>query len=279
MLELIARAFLTQEKEALFSEHAFAVYPLVTRAIGARERVVPARDFGHDLEAMAAAVGARTRVVFVANPNNPTGTAVDGASLRRFLEALPEHVIAVVDEAYLEYASDLWQGEDDFPDASQWLDELPNLVVTRTFSKLHALAGLRVGYALSHPQVADLLGRVRQPFNTNSVAQAAAIEALRDQAHQQRSIEANRAGMRQLEAALDRLGLARIPSHGNFIAFHCGEASSAASYEALLRQGVIVRPVDGYGLPGYLRVTVGSEVENSRFISAMKSVIEKRGES
>ena len=267
VLDLVARAFATPRDEVVFSQYAFAVYPIATRAVGARAVVTPARDFGHDLGAMRGAVGPRTRVVFVANPNNPTGTWNDARSLEVFLQALPDHVIAVVDEAYQEYV-----GEPDYPDCVPWVARYPNLVVTRTFSKAYGLAGLRVGYAVSRPEVADLLNRVRHPFNVNSVALAAAEAALGDDDHLARAVALNRAGLAMLTAAFDRLGLAYIPSVGNFVSVHVG-APAAPIYDALLREGVIVRPVDNYGMPDHLRVTVGLEAENQRFVAALEKVL------
>jgi len=267
VLDLVARAFLGPGTEAVMSEHAFAVYPIATRAAGAEPVVAPAAAYGHDLEAMAARVGARTRVVWIADPNNPTGTRLDPAALRDFLGALPPHVIAVVDEAYHEYAAP--PGE---AGALAWVRELPRLVVTRTFSKAHGLAALRVGYAVAAPEVAEILDRVRQPFNVNAVAQAAARAALADEAHIARSVALNREGMRQLEAGLRDLGLEWIPSAGNFLCVDTGR-EAAAVYQALLREGVIVRPVAGYGLPRHLRVTVGLPDENRRFLEALGRVL------
>lgn len=267
VLEFVVRAFAGPGHEVIYSQHSFAVYPLATRAAGASGVQVPARDYGHDLEAMSRAVTPRTRVVFVANPNNPTGTWVDGNALATFIAALPSDVIVVVDEAYREYAD-----EDGYPDSVSWLHERPNLVVTRTFSKAYALAGLRVGYAISHPQVADLLNRVRQPFNVNSVALAAAQAALGDEAHLRRSREINREGMRYLTEQFRRMGLAYIPSIGNFVSVELpGEA--APVYQALLREGVIVRPIAGYGMPRHLRVSVGLAQENLRFVQALERVL------
>jgi len=265
VLELLARAFLTPGHESLFSAHAFAVYPIVTQAIGARAVVTPALDWGHDLEAMAAAITPATRLVFIANPNNPTGTWLEADALERFVAGVPEQVIVVVDEAYTEY---LEGGES----AADWVGRYPNLVVTRTFSKAYGLAGLRVGYALSHPEVADLLNRVRQPFNVNSVALAAAAAALDDHGHIARSVALNRDGMAWLEGEFRRLGLAWIPSKGNFISVDTGRPAGPL-FEALLREGVIVRPVGGYGMPNHLRVTIGLPEENLRFIRALEKVL------
>lgn len=273
VLDLVARVFLTPQHEAVFSQHAFAVYPISVQAAGAVARVAPAHDgsrgpaWGHDLEAMRALVSDSTRVVFIANPNNPTGTWLAAAELEEFVAGLPRHVMVVVDEAYFEYA-----GADDYPDASQWLESYPNLIVTRTFSKAYGLAGLRVGYALSHPEVAELLNRVRQPFNVNQVAQAAALAALGDAEHLAESIRRNRDGMEQLEAGFAALGLDYIKSAGNFVCVDTGR-SGAEVYRALLQEGVIVRPVDNYEMPNHLRVTVGSAVENARFLAALAKVL------
>ena len=267
VLELLARAFVTPQHEVVFSAHAFAVYPIVTQAVGARAVITPAQDWGHDLPAMAAAINENTRLVFVANPNNPTGTWVSSDALQAFLEQVPAHVIAVVDEAYFEYVD-----ESAYPDTVPWVERYTNLVVTRTFSKIHGLAALRIGYGVSHPQVADLLNRVRQPFNVNSVALAAARGALDDGEHVQRSRSTNLAGMKQLTAAFSRLGLEFIPSVGNFVCVDVGRPCMEV-YDGLLRQGVIVRPVANYGMPNFLRVTVGTETENQRFVAALESVL------
>ncbi|QKT04781.1 histidinol-phosphate transaminase [Ectothiorhodospiraceae bacterium 2226] len=269
VLELIARAFLTPADEVVFSAHAFAVYPLVTQAVGARAVQAPARDWGHDLAAMAAAVGPRTRLVFVANPNNPTGTLLQPAALEAFVAGLPAHVIVVVDEAYYEYTRDLAPG---FEAADAWLARYPNLVVTRTFSKAYGLAGLRVGYALARPAVADLINRVRQPFNVNTAAQSAALAALEDEAHLGAGLAVNRDGLAQLTAAFARVGLPYIPSYGNFVSVGVGQPAGPV-YEALLHKGVIVRPVANYGMPQHLRVSVGLPEENARFIRALDEIL------
>lgn len=274
VLELAARAFLTPEHEAIFSEHAFAVYPIVTQAIGATARVAKANPpdhlmpYGHSLAAMLALINDRTRLVFIANPNNPTGTWLKTAELEAFLSAVPETVIVVVDEAYGEYV----EAEADCPDALRWLDRFPNLIVTRTFSKVYGLAGLRVGYAVSHPQVADLLNRVREPFNVNSLALVAAAAALDDAEHLERSRAVNRAGMRQLQDACRRLSLNWLPSVGNFLCVDVDRPGRGVFLE-LLKRGVIVRPVDNYGLPRFLRISIGTEAENARLIEALNDVL------
>lgn len=274
LLELVARAFLTPEYEAVYSEHAFAVYPIVTQAVGAGARVAKANPpdhampYGHDPAAILASINDRTRVVFIANPNNPTGTWLKTAELLSLLEAIPAQVIVVVDEAYVEYV----EAEMDCGSALNWLDRFPNLVVTRTFSKAYGLAGLRVGYAVSHPQIADLLNRVRQPFNVNSLALVAATAALNDIDHLQRSQAVNRAGMAQLQAACRQWGLNWLPSAGNFLCVEIGRSGREIFME-LLKRGVITRPVDNYGLPHYLRISIGTEAENARWIEAMHDVL------
>jgi histidinol-phosphate aminotransferase len=263
ILELATQAFLRPGDEAVFAQYAFAVYPLATQARGAFGIEVPTREFGHDLDAMRAAVTPRTRIVFVANPNNPTGTWLAAESMRSFLAAVPANVVVVLDEAYNEYLSAQRQ-----VDTAAWIKDYPNLIVSRTFSKAYGLAGLRVGYGLMHANLADLLNRVRQPFNVSSIAQAAALAALADTDYVTESARLNRDGLAQLVQGLDALGVAYVPSHGNFVLIHVGDA--AAIYDRLLRQGVIVRPVTNYKLPEHLRVTVGLPDENARFLAALK---------
>ena len=274
VLELAARAFLTPEHEAVFSEHAFAVYPIVTQAIGATARVAQANPpdhpmpYGHDPAALLNLINDRTRIMFIANPNNPTGTWLKTAELQALLEAVPEQVMVVVDEAYGEYV----EAAADCPNALRWLDRFPNLIITRTFSKAYGLAGLRVGYAVSHPQVADLLNRVRQPFNVNSLALAAATAALDDLEHLERSRTLNRAGMQQLQDACRQWGLSWLPSVGNFLCVDMGRSGQEVFLE-LLKRGVIARPVDNYGLPRFLRISIGSQAENARLIEALGAVL------
>lgn len=267
ILELVARAYLAPGLNAVFSEHAFAVYPLVVQAVNAGARVVPAKQFGHDLPAMLAAIDDKTRIVFLANPNNPTGTWFGPQALGDFLAAVPPSVLVVLDEAYIEYAVG-----GDLPDGLDYLARYPNLLVSRTFSKAYGLAALRVGYGLSSPTIADVLNRVRQPFNVNSLALAAACAALTDTEYLQRSRELNSAGMQQLEAGFTELGLQWIPSKGNFIAVDVGRDAGPV-FQGLLREGVIVRPVAGYGMPNHLRVTIGLAEENSRFLEALRQVL------
>jgi histidinol-phosphate aminotransferase len=245
------------------SQHAFAVYPLATQARGARAIVVPAKNFAHDLEAMAKAVDDETFVVWAANPNNPTGTLAMPDEVEAFLRKVPERVLVVVDEAYNEYIR-----ADLRTDMLRLLKRHPNLVVTRTFSKAYGLAGLRVGYALAHPSVADVMNRVRQPFNVNSIALAAAAAALDDMEFVARSYAENLNGLRQLEEGARSLGLDFIPSYGNFLTMRVGKANEV--FKRLLRRGVIVRPVGGgYGLPEHLRVTTGTAAENEKLLGAL----------
>lgn len=270
VLELAARTFLAPCASAIYSQHAFAVYPLVTQATGAAGIEVPARAFGHDLEAMAAAIRRDTRVVFIANPNNPTGTWIAPDDILGFVRKLPADVLVVLDEAYTEYLEPQLRG-----DSVGWLDAFPNLLVSRTFSKAYGLAGLRVGFGLAHPEVADLMNRVRQPFNVSSVAQAAAIAALADHEFVHKSRMLNSRGMDLLTAGFQRLGLSWIPSRANFVAVRVGRGAEV--FQKLLRQGVIVRPIGGYGLPEYLRVSIGTETENARFLTALEAVMQDLG--
>jgi len=267
VLDMVARVFLWAGRQSLFSQYAFAVYPISSMAVGATLLIAPAVDYGHDLRAMRAMVSQQTGVIWIANPNNPTGTRLNKVDLREFVESVPSEVIVVVDEAYFDYVQD-----DDFPDASQWLGDFPNLIVTRTFSKAYGLAALRVGYGLSHPDVADLLNRVRQPFNVDSFAQAAALAALDDQDYLRRSVEINDQGMQQLVAGVRRLGLDFIPSAGNFLTIDLGRDAGPVD-QALLRMGVVTRQVANYGLPNHLRVSVGLGDENARFLEALEQVL------
>ncbi len=263
VLELAARAFLVPGLEAIYSQHAFAVYPLATQATGATGIEVPARDFAHDVDAMLRAITPRTRLVFLANPNNPTGTLIRSADLLAFLLAVPPSVVVVLDEAYNEYLPD-----DLKADSVGWLNEFPNLIVTRTFSKAYGLAGLRVGFAFAHVGVADLMNRVRQPFNVNSISLAAATAGLDDREFVRRSFELNQSGLRRITQGLAQLGLSYIPSFANFVSFKVKDANGV--FQQLLTRGVIVRPIASYGMPDYLRVTIGLQSENERFLEALQ---------
>ncbi len=266
VLDLIARVFLAPGRSAVFAQHAFAVYPLATLSTGAELIATPAKNYGHDLDAMLAAIRPDTRIVWIANPNNPTGNFLPYAEVRAFLEKVPAEVVVVLDEAYNEYIPPAER-----VDTAAWVKEFPNLVVCRTFSKIFGLAGLRVGYALASAEVAGLMNRVRQPFNVNNLALAAATAALDDEEFVLASYELNRGGMAQIVGGLEKLGLEHIPSYGNFVTFRAGDAGSVN--QKLLQQGVIVRPIGGYGLPEWLRVTIGTEAENARFLEALAKAL------
>jgi histidinol-phosphate aminotransferase len=274
VLVFLAQVFLQPGLEAVFSQYCFAVYPIACQMVGATAKVAPALPadhvmaLGHDLRALYEQVGPETRLVFVANPNNPTGTWLDGRRLKDFVCSLPPQVICVVDEAYTEYAE-----SDRLGDASGWLDECPNLVVTRTFSKAYGLAGLRIGYALSNPGIADLLNRVRPAFNVNSLALTAARAALSDHEFIARTRQLNAEGMAQLTAGFEALDLKVVPSAANFLLVEF-PTSGAELNEQLLRQGVIVRPVGNYGLQNYLRITIGTQAQNERVLAALTGILD-----
>jgi len=264
---MAAGAFLAPGRAAVYSQHAFAVYPLATQARGATGIVVPAKSYGHDLAAMLAAITPETRVVFIANPNNPTGTFIPGAELEDFLARVRRDVAVVVDEAYTDYLPPNLRY-----DSVALLKKYPNFILTRTFSKVYGLAGLRVGFGLMHPDVADLLNRVRQPFNVNSLALAAAAAALEDGKFVAKSYKMNRLGLARLERALKTLGLETIPSCANFVTFRVSRAKTV--FEKLLRLGVIVRPLAGYDMPDHLRVTIGTPKENEKFLKALATALD-----
>jgi histidinol-phosphate aminotransferase len=275
VIDMLTRTFLHPGVNAVFSRYSFAMYPIYTMAAGAECRVAaacsedhPRMPYGHDLQAMAALVDENTRVVFIANPNNPTGTWLQRQELADFLDALPPHVIVLLDEAYTEYVEN-----ELFPNGLEWLQDYPNLLVTRTFSKIYGLAGLRVGYGVANPKLAEIISRVRHPFNVNLVALAAAEAALDDDAYINLSRETNQAGLLQLTAAFDKLGLTYIPSAGNFVAVDL-QRDGSLIYERLLHEGVIVRPVANYDLPKHLRITIGTREENDFFIQALGKVLD-----
>ena len=271
VLDLAARVALSPGTRGVVDEYCFVVYPMAITAANGDVARVPSQAWGHDLEALAAAVDERTRIVYLANPNNPTGTWFDRPGLDAFLAAVPRRVWVVLDEAYAEYVV-----EPGYPDGIRLVERHPNLVVTRTFSKVHALAGLRIGYSVSSPAFADLLNRVRQPFNANSVALAAAEAALEDREHTAESRRLNRAGMAQLAEGFAALSLGWIPSAGNFVTVRIGPNHDAATvYDTMLDDGVIVRPVANYGMPEHLRVTVGLPEENERFLAALARALER----
>ncbi|RUO77633.1 histidinol-phosphate transaminase [Idiomarina seosinensis] len=266
VLEILARTFVSAEEEVIFSQHAFVVYPLVTQAIGAKGVAVPAKDYGHDLEAMAAAVTDKTKMIFVANPNNPTGTFLTTEQIKDFLDKVPPHVIVVLDEAYYEYVP-----EPERAPSIDWLQHYPNLVVSRTFSKAYGLAGLRAGYAVSSTEIADLMNRIRQPFNVNALSLKAAEVVLDDHDYLQQAVQVNQQGMKQLVEFCQQQGYDYIPSYGNFLTIEFGPKAMDI-YEKLLHEGIIVRPVGGYQLPNHLRVSIGLKEENQAFIDAMLKI-------
>ncbi len=274
VIDMVSRSFLQPGKNAVFSAHAFAMYSIYTQASGATAKIAAAlpadhasMPYGHDLNALADQVDANTAVVFIANPNNPTGGWLDKGSLKSFIAALREDIIVVLDEAYFEYVQ-----HSNFPDGVSWVNEFPNLIVTRTFSKIYGLAGLRVGYGICSAELTSVINRVRHPFNVNSAALAAADAALDDHDFLKRSIENNANGFQQLSAACEAQGLAFIPSVANFLCIDMGR-EAAPIFDALLREGVIVRPVGNYALPNHLRVTIGTKKENTRFINALEKVL------
>ncbi len=264
ILVLLAQAYLASGLSAVYSEYAFFVYSLITRATGAEGVVVPSANWGHDLKAMAKAVRPDTRVVFLANPNNPTGTHFSQTELVSFLTCVPGNVLVVLDEAYVEYR--------DAHESMPLIGRFPNLVITRTFSKAYGLAGCRVGYAISHPDVADILNRIRQPFNVNNLGLVAAEAALKDSDYLARSRQINQEGMAFLQSGCEGLGLTVIPSVCNFLCVDVGR-DALPVYQAMLAQGVIVRPVDNYGMPRHLRISVGLPEENERCLNVLKAVL------
>lgn len=266
LLELIASGFLDQKRSAIYSQYGFLVYELAIKRTQARAIVAPAKNYGHDLKAMADAVEDNTRVIFIANPNNPTGTYLPYEEIEEFLAAVPPSVIVVFDEAYVEYVK-----AEDYRSAESLIDTYKNVVVTRTFSKAYGLSGIRIGYSISHPEIADILNRVRQPFNVSSIALAAAEVAVAEQAYIDASVNLNTNGVAQIEDGLQALGLKIIPSVANFITFEIDSAIEVS--QELMRRGVIVRPVASYGLDNFLRVSIGLECENRAFLTALSDVV------
>ena len=262
VLDLIARTYLQPGDEAIMSTYAFAVYGIATQSTGATCVTVPARDYGHDLLAIQAAITPKTKVIWIANPNNPTGTFIPYEDIQVFIESVPPEISIVLDEAYYDY---LKIGDQE--DTPRWLADYPNLILVRTFSKIYGLAGLRIGYGMATPPVAELLNRVRQPFNANGLAIAAATAALQDQAFVVRSYNANLKGREQLLDGLERLELQCLPAYGNFVTFRIPDAAHVAA--ALLKKGIIIRPLAGYGMAEWLRVSVGLPEENQRFLQAL----------
>lgn len=267
ILNVIAQTFLSAEHNAVVSAHAFIVYPIAVKMIGATLKTVPAKNWGHDLDAMASAIDDNTRIVFIANPNNPTGTWNSSSEVRAFMKRVPAHVIVVLDEAYTEYVTTA-----EYESGFSLLSQYPNLIVTRTFSKAYGLAGLRVGYSVSSEQVANLLNRVREPFNVNSLALLAAQTALDDVEYLEKSKKLNTEGMKQFEEGFRRLGLRWIPSIGNFIAVEFAQEAMPL-YNKLLHKGIITRPIAMYGLPNHLRISIGLPEENERCLKALQEIL------
>jgi len=270
ILELAAHAFVQPGQSVVYAQYSFAIYALATQAVGGRSLVIDAKNYGHDLDAMAAAIADDTRLIFIANPNNPTGTFIPGDEIEVFLKRVPENVVVVLDEAYTEFLPAELQY-----DSIAWVGRYPNLLVSRSMSKVYGLAGVRIGYGIAQVGITDLLNRIRQPFNVNSLAQAAAIAALNDDAFVARSAKLNADGYRQLTQAFDAMGIEYVPSLGNFVLIKVGDdlGASARVNLALLKQGVIVRPVGNYGLPQWLRISIGLPKENDIFIDALKKAL------
>ena len=270
ILELAARAFVQPGQSVIYSQYSFAVYPLATQAVGGRAIVVPAKNYGHDLAAIANSITADTKLIFIANPNNPTGTFIPAAEIDAFLKVVPPNIVVVLDEAYNEYLP----AEQQY-DSIAWVRQHPNVLVSRTMSKAYGLAGLRIGFSIAQPGITDLLNRLRQPFNVNSLAQAAAVAALKDKEFLQKSAKVNADGYRQLTQVFDAMDLEYVPSFGNFVLVKVGNEDSAGARInlALLKRGIIVRPVGNYGLPQWLRISIGLPEENAAFIEALKQVL------
>lgn len=264
IIELLCHTFLNRDAELIAAEHAFVVYKLMATLFGAKYVEVPDPGFVHDLDAMAAAITDKTRLVFIANPNNPTGTMVDQAAIDRFMAKVPEHVIVVFDEAYFEFP-------DSPPDTLKYVREGRNICVLRTFSKIHGLAALRVGYGLASENVATLLQKARQPFNVNAIAQAGALAALADAEHIARTREVNKSGMAFYEKAFAERGLEYVPSHANFLLVKTGDGDRV--FREMLKQGVIVRAMSSYKLPDWIRISIGTGPQNDRCIEVLDSVL------
>ncbi len=269
VLELVGRTFYVAGDEILFSQYAFIVYKLVAQSLGAKFIEIPAKGLAHDLEAFVKAITPATKLIYLANPNNPTGTMFGKKEFEAFMGKVPANCLVVLDEAYAEYVT-----VENYPSGLDYLGKYKNLIVVRTFSKIYGLAGLRVGYAIMDKKLADYMNRVREPFNVNTLAQFAALGALDDEEHVEKTKEVTKAGFAYLYGCFDKLGVEYVPSYGNFVLIKA-PGGGMPFYNALLKEGVIVRPVGGYGLPDYVRVTVGTEKENKRFIAALKKVLKK----
>jgi histidinol-phosphate aminotransferase len=266
IIELAIRTFMRPGDEAVMARQAFVVYKLIVQAVGGISQEVPLRNFTHDLEAIGAAISARTRIVFLANPNNPTGTIFRKAAWENFLKQIRSDVLIIVDEAYFEYVEAA-----DYPNSLDYHQQGKTLLTLRTFSKLYGLAGLRIGYGIADKEIISLMHRVRQPFNVNAPAQWGALAALDDREHVRRSLENNRQGLKYLTAEFARLGIEYVPSHANFILLRVGKGEDV--FNRLLAQGIIVRPMAGYQFPEYLRVTIGTMDENRKFIDGLRKAV------
>ena len=268
ILELIAKTYLTPDSAAVLSQYAFLTIQLLVRSYGAEMRMVPAKQFAHDIREMIAAINEKTRIIFVVNPNNPTGSYTTAEDMMLLLKSVPPHVLIVVDEAYHEYVDQ----RADYLNLLPLLSHYPNLLITRTFSKAYGLAGMRLGYSISSPEIADMLNRARLPFNVNSIAASAAVAALNDQEHIKKTIALNQSGMFHVEEEIKKANIPYIPSLGNFITIDIGH-DGLDVYQKLLHQGVIVRPLGAYGMPTHLRVTIGTTNENEKFLRALHEVL------
>lgn len=266
ILELIVKAYLHTNTNAVVSQYVFLTILLLIRSFGAQSYIVPALKWGHDIDSMIRAVDDETRVLFLVNPNNPTGTYNHEKDFHQLMKSIPSKVLVVVDEAYSEYID-----REDYPNTLNYLSQYPNLIVTRTFSKIYGLAALRIGYAVSSPEIADILNRARLPFNVNSIAAKAACAALDDQTHVKNSIAMNNEGMKQLQQGFKKMQLDFIPSIANFITVNVKDARHV--YQQLLHHGVIVRPLHAYDMPQYVRVTVGTEAQNERLLTTFKRLL------
>lgn len=264
LLELVVRTFVQPGDETISADPSFVVYKLVTQTVGGTNVIVPCKDMRHDLDAMAERITAKTRIVFIANPNNPTGTMNTIAEMDRFMEKVPESVIVVVDEAYFEYVT-----HSEYPDSLDYLNKGGNILALRTFSKIYGLAGLRIGYGITTPEIAELMNKVRQPFNTNSLAQVGALAALADRKHVEKSVAINNEGKQFLYQSFQRLGITFIPTETNFIMFKTA-LDGKDLYNGLLKTGVIIRPMG----PKRLRVTIGLPEENKRFVEELEKIVQ-----
>ena len=264
IIELIGHGFLNPGDNVIAAEHAFVVYRLMAKLFGAETIEVPDPGFVHDLDAMAAAITPQTKKVFIANPNNPTGTMVGQDEIERFMDKVPEHVMVIFDEAYYEFLHEP-------PNTLRYVKEGRNVVIMRTFSKIQGLAGLRIGYGLTSPEISEVLQKCRQPFNTNSIAQAGAIAGLTDDKHQQHTRDLNDEGLAYLQGAFEEMGLEDVPSSANFVLVNVGDGD--AVFDAMLKKGVIIRAMRGYKLPDWVRISTGTREQNKRCIATLKEVL------